>query len=344
VKDGVDSRQNLQIHESTGDVAMRNLFLRRKGEDYVGAPSAYHAFEQAVSKIASVKWAGEGWPLYLANEPMRLTVKRVMPDAHWVIDEDSRFVLPVDHDYKVGYMASDLHGKSSFGIGNPHGFVNLLNDTGYDAVFLKYIEVHGTNDCPHIFTEQLKAKPFFLPWSVDPEKFYPREKTLDAMFIGAHGRRYPIRNVLWGGLPSVCEEHRFTYDMRSNPPGKTFERHIPALKKMGYFVGDKYHEALGSTRILLFGCSEFLYPLQKYFEGMASGALVMANEPANAEELHFEDGVNYVDISVYNWKKKLIYYAKHREEAEEIAARGRETILKHHTHDIRARDFIEMIS
>lgn len=274
---------------------------------------------------------------------MKLTVRRVMPDADWVIDEDNGFSLPEHSPYKIGYMASDLHGKAAFNISSPWGFVKLINESSYDAIFLKYMEVHGLECSPHIFQTDLESKVRFLPWSVDPEKFYPREKTVDAMFLGAHGRTYPIRNVIWNVLPSICEEHRLNYVVRSNPPGRTFERHIPTLKKMGYLVGDKYQEALGGARIFLFGCSKYRYPLQKFFEVMASETLVMSNAPANAKGLHFEDEYNFVEISIDNWKKKLLYYVNHREEAAEIAARGRETILKHHTHDTRAAEFLEML-
>jgi len=69
----------------------------------------------------------------------------------------------------------------------------------------------------------------------------------------------------------------------------------------------------------------------------------MVNEPSEAEELGFVDGVNYVKIGLGDWKEKLVYYAKHREEAEEIALNGRRLILERHTHEIRAREFMEML-
>ena len=322
---------------------MKILFLRGNGGDFVGAPRTYHGFEQAVGKIAGCRWAGRGWPLHRPNESMDMTVKRVMPDADWVIDKDNGFKVPKNRGYRVGYMASDLHGKASFKVGTPRGFVKLINSSPYDAVFLKYCEVHGVNCAPDIFLTDLKAKTLFLPWSVDPKEYYPREKTIDVAFLGTHGRRYPIRKSLWKGLPTFCGKHQLELLMRSNPPGKTFKRYIPRLLDEGYFVGDRYRKALGGARIFVFGCSQFRYPLQKFFEVMASGALVMSNAPASADKLHFKDGLNFVNISKDNWREKLLYYTTHREEAEEIAMRGRETVLKYHTHDVRANEFLEML-
>jgi len=69
----------------------------------------------------------------------------------------------------------------------------------------------------------------------------------------------------------------------------------------------------------------------------------MSNTPGSAEELNFKDGYNFVNISRYDWQQKLLYYCKHEEEARKIAEQGRETILKYHTHTVRAQQFIKLL-
>ena len=326
---------------------LKILFLRQKGLGYVGAPGKYHAFEQAVGKIADCRWAGRGWPLYQPNENMNNTVGRIYdktpPD--WVLDEDDGFRVPRERNYKVGYFASDLHGKNSFNVTSPRGFVRLINNSHYDAVFLKYKYIYGTSSTPDIFLRSLNTKPFFLPWSIDTKRYYPREKDFDVVFLGAASRRrYPIRNSLWKNLPSFCEEHNLRLLMKGAPPGGTFQRDIQRLMREGLIVGERYCEVLGETKILIFGCSRHRYPLQKFFEGMSSGCLVMSNEPGGAKELNFRDGYNFVSIDTRNWKEKLQYYSENESEAKRIAEQGRETILKYHTHDIRVRQFIQMLT
>ena len=323
---------------------MRILFLRHKGLDYVGAPGTYHDFEQTVGKIAECKWAGKEWPLHRPNEPMDATVKRVMPDADWVIDTDEGFKAPRDKDYQVGHFTSDLHGKSICGVHTPQGLLALMNRSNYDALFMKYKYVYGANCNPDIFLTDMKVQSRFLPWSIDPEKYRPNgERRVDVAFLGAYGSVYPLRNDLWYGLNPFCRRHNLKLLLKQSPGGSSFKRYIPNLIDEGHVVGSRYREALRSTRILIFGGSRFRYPVQKYFEGMASGCLVMANTPGAAEDLHFKDGYNFVDINVNNWKDKLLYYAQHRDEAEQISEQGRKTIEKYHTHDIRAQQFIQML-
>lgn len=324
--------------------ALRILFLRHKGAGYVGAPGTYHGFEQAVAKHADCQWAGKEWPLYRSNESTSMTVKRVMPDADWVIDKDAGFMAPPDRTFRMGHFTSDLHGKSVCGVRTPQGLLALMNRSNYDALFLKYKYIYGENCAPDIFLTSMKVRPVFLPWSMDPEKCCPQEeKSFDVAFLGARGGVYPLRNDLWRGLPTICRKHGLKLLRKSSPAGSSFKRYIPKLMSEGHVVGRRYHATLGTTSILIFGGSKFRYPVQKYFEGMASGCLVMANEPGAADDLHFEDGYNFVDINISNWRDKLLYYSKHRDEAQQIAACGRETILKYHTHEIRAKQFLELL-
>ena len=323
---------------------MRILFLRQKGINMVGAPETYYEFEQTVSKYSECRWAGKDWPQHKENEILDATVKRVMPDADWVINKEVCDPIQKDGSYKVGHFTSDLHGKYLCDIHTPQGLVENMNQSNYDILFLKYKYIYGMPCPPDIFLTQMKTPSIFLPWSMNPEKYYPqKEKTVDVTFLGNHGGVYPLRNSLWVALPAFCRKNGLKLLRRTAPSGGGFKRYVPRLMEEGHIVGEKYCQALRSTRILVFGGSRFRYPVQKYFEGMASGCLVMADTPGAAEELHFRDGYNFVDISIKNWKEKLLYYSKHRDEAEQIAEHGRETILKYHTHEIRAKQFLEML-
>ena len=144
---------------------MRLLFLRHKGFDCVGAPGTYHDFEQAVGKIATCKWAGGGWPLHRENEPLDVTVNRVMPDVDWVIDKDAGFKAPKDKTYRMGHFTSDLHGKSICGVHTPQGLLELMNRSNYDTLFMKYKHIYGADCKPDIFMTDMKIQSRVLPWS-----------------------------------------------------------------------------------------------------------------------------------------------------------------------------------
>lgn len=320
---------------------LKILWLTSRGQGYVGAPSTFHGFEQTVARFTDSQFAGWGWELYRKGENLDNTVRRVMPDADWVIDDRDNFKFaPHNRHYRTGVFISDLHGKFSHGIHKPKGFVDLLNRYNYDAVFMKYRTVHGTDADPEIFMKKLKARKFFIPWSVNPTLFYPRKKDVDACFTGAIGVKYRLRQNIYDNLEHVAKGYKII--CVTSPSGNTYKRKIDQLKT-DYYVGTRYTDLLGRSKITLFDCSRHLYPVQKYFEVPASGCLVMADEPSDAKLLGFVDGETYVRVGLDDWKEKLLYYLKSPEEMADIAQKGMRMIRKRHTHDIRARQFVKVL-
>jgi len=294
---------------------MNVLWLTRKGEDYVGAPSTRHGFEQAVAKITNSVFAGEEWPLYRAEESMDMTVKRVMTDVDWVIDRDNNLLERKPEGINVAHFISDLHGKHYYQIWTPEGHITMLNKAGYKAIFLRYSDVHGLKSPSDIY-RSLNAASYWLPWSFDPARFYPRQKIYDAAFLGSvNSKVYPLRRLIRDELIDLGGKY-ITFNATA-PTGRTFERLISAT-----LAGDKYAEVLGSSIISIFDCSIYRYPLQKFFEGLASGCLVMSTAPHGAESLGLYDGVTYGEINEDNWREKLHCYLENPEEGKKIADRG----------------------
>lgn len=316
------------------------IFLTRYGENLVGAPSTYHGFERAVGKLATCKWAGKGYPDYKEGESMGETVERVLPDADWVIDDKNRFQkLEQDRNYRVGVMISDLHGKHSHGVTSPVGFCDLINDCGYDAVWSKYDQIHGVQVSPDIFKERLSMPFHHLPWSVDTGKFSGGEKTVDASFIGAVGEPYPLRTDIYEGLYYAARGYKVVRE--TSPKGRTFERTFNSCPDD--YVGDKYSDLLNKTRIMLFGCSKYRYPVQKYFEAMASGCLILSDEPSSAKKLGLYNRETYVDVNIGEWEHELKHYLNDGEECAKIADNARRHAHTHHSHMVRAAEFLETL-
>lgn len=315
---------------------MRILWLTRKGEDYVGAPSTRHGFEQAVAEITESMFAGEGWPLHMRHERFEATVERVMPDADWIIDRDNDLHTRKPQGLNVGHFISDLHGKHHYMIKTPEGHIDLLNRVGYRAIFMRYTEIHGVPSPVNVYRSSLKPNGYWVPWSFDPDRFYQRTpyRWNDVTSIGNTKRDvYPLRGLIRNELKALSGGHRvFTAE---SPRGRTYERLIK-----DNLAGDSYAEVLGSSRIFIFDCSKYRYPLQKFFEGLGSGCLVMATEPGGAKALGLVDGRTYVKIDESNWRHKLHYYLKNPDEADTIAERGLAMALKYHVHDVRAKQFV----
>jgi len=318
---------------------MKILWFTRKGEAYVGAPSTRHGFEQAVARITHSRFAGEEWSAHRANEPMGVTVKRLMPDVDWIIDRDNDLHTPKPTNLNVAHIISDLHGKNHYGVRTPEGHIDLLNRTSYKTLFMRYTEIHGTSSPIDVYKSSLKMNSYWLPWSYDLDRFFPRQSRIyDVTFIGrtANPHVYPLRQSIMNEVKNL--EPRYTTFHAESPMGTTFERRIDEC-----FAGDEYAKVLGRSNILIFDCSRFRYPLQKFFEGLASGCLVMATKPAKAEALGLINGRTYVEITKENWRSQLHHYLESPGEVSEIAHRGRNIAVKYHTHDVRARQFVRYL-
>ena len=320
---------------------MNILFLRRCGADTIAAPRHYHAFEKEVARHVNAEWAGLGWPLYRKNESFMDTVKRVMPDVDWIIDRERDDRLPRRRAFMVGAYLSDLHARGAFGISNLRDYIDSVNNVGYDALFMRYIKIEGTEADPEIFLDELEPAVYFLPWSVDVDDFKPTEKTVDVSFIGSVGKHYPLRRRIWSLLPMVCAEHGANLLIHNRPRGSS--SFSDGSEFPDAYFKSRYSEALAQTRIFIFGSSKFKYPLLKYFEGMASGCCVLADEPTCACELGFEDGVNYVKIDESNWTEKLSHCLDHPERAEEIGRNARKLVSTLHSHEARVADFLTIL-
>lgn len=325
------------------DEAMTNiLLLTRKGEGYVGAPQTRHEFEQELTKHCNCVFAGEGWPLYRAEEPMDVTVTRVMPDADWVIDRDNDLhnKKPPNRRYKVGLFISDLHGKHHYGVKTPTGFTDMINAAGYDRVWMRYPRIYGTSHSSDVVYKGLEAETQWVPWSVSPDKFRRHTPKWDVSFIGSRGHCYPLRNDVWENIHGVARGYKVL--RREAPKGKTFTRDVKSLTS-SYVVGENYAKTLGESRMLLFGCSIYRYATQKFFEAPACHCLVVSNKPGMAEQLGFVDGKTYVEVSTENWKKRLLYLLENPSYVQRVARAGMKNVLMNHSHEKRVKEWLKKL-
>jgi len=318
------------------------LFRTRKGQEYVGAPHTQYEFEQEVAKLCNCKFAGKGWGDFRELEHMSETVKRVMPNADWVIDYDNNLHVkkPNNRKYKVGHFISDLHGKHHYGLTSPVGYVEMINKANYDAVFMRYPLIHGTSHRPDVVYDRLTCDKHWVPWSVDVDYYRPKDKRVDVSFIGTLGTCYPLRKEMWEGVYYVARGHKIIREQ--SPPGKTYERHTDKLIHT-HLVGSKYRDMLAETRMFLFGCSTYRYPLQKFFEASASECMIMSNSPSMAKKLGFIPNKTYVEVSEIDWEEQLLYYLDNPDSVKKIAVRGRLNTVEKHNHKVRAKEFVEML-
>jgi len=325
---------------------LKILLLRKRGEWAYGSPLYFHEFEQELAKHTDCVNAGPGWPLYREGETVDQTVKRIYGDdpPEWVIDRERVEKLNPNRQYMVGHHLSDIHGRISAGVRSPEMLLELINKIGYDAIFMKAPYIYNAKVSPTYFTEYLKPPWYFVPYSVDPDKFYPRfPKKHDITLIGSVAERYPLRNAVWAEMPEFCRQHGLTYLMNNKGPRPSWEA-AKWENDPEYYIRDRYAEALGLSRFFIFCGGIYGYPVQKYFEVPASGCLPLVDKLKGVGDfLGFVDGENYVVVNKNNWKERLLYYHKHEDEAQRIIENGRKLVLSRHTHKIRTQEFLNIL-
>jgi len=141
---------------------------------------------------------------------------------------------------------------------------------------------------------------------------------------------YPLRNAIY-----------HTY--RNNPRCwvRSGFKSIPRLDDYVKRVAHSKIIATGNCHLPVLDNNKLSFFQVKPLEAMATKTLAMMDRPTCADLLHFEDGVNYVEIGLTDFRKKIRYYLEHDEERRKIAEQGYETYLKYHTSAARAKQVYE---
>jgi len=335
---------------------LRILWLTPNRKDLV-CLHCYYDLEQAVAKITKSRFAGCGHSEYRRGETIDETIKRLygndFPD--WVIVSPTSKIegtkwldyrIRKSKKYRVLAILSDIHRCGVWHAESPIQLSYLLNRIGFDAYAMLYTHIANCGVPEDYYLKTLKGEKFFLaPW-INPEIFHPvgGEKLYDVVFLGNIDRRiYPLRWQIYNQLPSIAGQMDWKVLIRDRPKGKSSIRRFPKMLKNGYYVGEKYAETLARSRIFIFDCSIYKYPLLKFVEGMACGTLVMSDKPLCADILHFRDGENFVEIGLDDWFEKLLYYLENEDERAKIARNSYNIVMKYHTVDVRAKQLVEWL-
>ncbi|WP_240689479.1 glycosyltransferase [Ammoniphilus sp. YIM 78166] len=179
-----------------------------------------------------------------------------------------------------------------------------------------------------------KSKYRFLPFSVNPKvmKDWNMPKDRDFLLIGSSPIEwYPFRNEV--------------YKKMKNVKGFVFLPH-PGHKtgpKKDLVVNDRYAHELNRAKIFFTCGGIFHYPVLKFFEVPACKTLLLAEPNPDILDLGFKDGVHFVACNKSNFFEKAMFYLENEEKREELTQNGYDFIHAHHTHDVRAKQFINFI-
>lgn len=183
--------------------------------------------------------------------------------------------------------------------------------------------------------KKLNGELLFLPHSVDIETFYPREKTIDASFLGETSKvSYPFRYKIAEYL-STSKEIKGYYHKR------------PGYGIYGRTIGEQllknYCSVLGNSKLFVFDVGIFKRPYLKFLEALASKALPLAPIPYDIKKYHLEPDLDFGIIDENNFKDKIRYYIDNEKERLEMTEHGYQKVLKYHSMDIRVKEFLKIV-
>lgn len=174
--------------------------------------------------------------------------------------------------------------------------------------------------------EKLPAPIHFFPFAMDQHIFNSSKplnnRHFDISFVG--GQKYSSRNLILNEL-STKLKRKYKLSLFSN------------------IYLEKLAELYQNSKIV-FNHSPKKYKTinMRIFEGMGCGALVLTNQVPFQSRLFINDE-HYV---VYKTKKdlfaKINYYLKNLDEAQRIANKGHNYLLKNHTYEHRALELVNI--
>lgn len=312
--------------------------------------------EDELSKLVTwMEWAGPGYPLHRRGESVNQTVKRVMPDADWILGWGPWDEPPLERQrsYRFATLLADIHWNYALG-GGPDRIVELIKRNGYDAVITvikRLAKAGGYPDLydidPDYYIHHLSIPILHQPCCINPAVFRDLglKRDYDAMFLGAaQPKFYPLRYEIISGLPPFSKEHNLKIFIGDTPPEtRQFEKDIPTLIRQGHVVGERYVEYLNRARCFLFDTSVLRYTVYKFVESQACGALCMSDEPLDGDAIHLVPEENYVVISRENWHDRLLEVLGDDEKRRRIARAGYYSTMQYNTAAVRAEALLQFL-
>jgi len=189
---------------------------------------------------------------------------------------------------------------------------------------------------------QVRTKTGWLPHSVNTNVFREHHlpKLYDVVSAGhSFPDHYPLRYLIQNTLPNVSG---LKFSMPTHPRLKMNQPKFQR-DKSSFLIRERYAKFLNQSEMFVFGSGASNYPVAKYFEGMGSETLVLAPFPKDGKELGFVPNENFVEINGDNFVDKIKWYLKHDEERQRIIDCARETVLRDHSAEKRAKQLTDFL-
>jgi hypothetical protein len=235
--------------------------------------------------------------------------------------------LQLHHLPKV-YLIADMHLAHS-------QHIHCIKRSRFDLVLFVYKWWENK------VGKKVGTKTAWLPHSVNTNVFcdYQMPKLYDVISSGHSSNNYPLRYLIQKTMPNVSG---LKFSMPTHPQ---LEMNRPKFQSdtSKFLIRENYAKFLNQSKMFAFGGGANNYPVAKYFEGMGSETMVLAPFPKDGKELGFVPNENLVEINGDNFVDKIRWYLKHDEERQRIVECARETVLRDHSVEKRAKQLTDFL-
>lgn len=179
---------------------------------------------------------------------------------------------------------------------------------------------------------------------------FAKRKHSDVCFSGYWAESHPRRNQFlrelaerMPALPVDCAYHLGFYDGGPHCPDSVRRYDRGAVWGLSMF------KAFAAARIVLNGYASInfgpqnLCPNMRQLEGMGVGSFMLTEASDNLDAFFTQGRDLETYASTDELVEKMLYYLRHEDAREEIAAQGLATCQKYYTLDIRARAFMDAV-
>lgn len=230
-------------------------------------------------------------------------------------------------------------------------FVNnnsiTIDDIDTYDIYAPTVTIEPSDKYIKPFLKHAKVIPLYH--SIPEEIFFNsfKEREFDVFLSGAMSPQwYPLRNIFHDRLLQE-KDLKYKYILGGGDEAETLVRNNNESLKDKQVAFDlqlmEYADNLRNSKVSLFCSSIFNWPLKKYIECMATGCLILAPIPIDAEYLEFKDGVNMVEVDENNFMDKIYYYLIHEDERKFITDNAYKLFKKRFTSKKSAEIFLNKL-
>ena len=302
---------------------------------------------------------GPGWPDYNHND-LPSIIKQVYGDGkpdiiysyftpnervgdvyikHYKIPENL-WVFPTKFDQVKGSIK--IFALSDFWARRPGRYARDLGqqEADFTHCFCCFAPPYSNpKDFYSFFNQSIQDKIKFIgyPRCMDHNcyKDYGLDQEYDVITVGAMGNFYPLRVHMHRYL---AKNHQSLGIKYINYP------HCGIHWGHSGFVRETYAQAINASKMLVSCGGRYHLAMNKIFESMGCKTLYIGERPYGESELHMKDGFNYVAVNAENFVDKIKHFLDNDEERFQITENASETLMRYHTIDARAKDFVKLIN